>query len=59
MLIDLTFFYENMFTILAMVIIFLLLLGIFAYLGLNFNQSQPSKIEKIVVIESFNEKNYN
>ena len=59
MLIDLTFFYKNMYTILSIVVIFLLLLSVFAYLGLNFNKPKSSNVEKIVIIESFNENNYN
>jgi hypothetical protein len=57
MLIDLSFLLTNWIKILFIVLIFLILLGTFAYLGLNFNKPKPTKVEKVVVIESFNENN--
>ncbi len=40
--------------ILTIVIVFLGLLSIFAFLGVNFNTKKNKSVEKIVVVESFN-----
>jgi len=52
-----SFLEEEWENILTVVIVFLGLLSVFAFLGINFNLKKNKKVEKTVVVESFNDNN--